>query len=175
MLSALAAAGVGPILPLKLLCAASARLGGPDRPFRVRDVLADLRGMVVRDRAGTDDEHVGLFHETFADYLLVAASESYRIDSVESHRAIVEAIEELLPSETQSIQDPLQHYAVIKEADHYWALGDYRRVELSLLRRKPANEVERVLRYNIWQKWIQSIAVSRVSTHMIKRIVRALT
>ncbi len=175
VLSALAAAGVGPILPLKLLCAASARLGGPDRPFRVRDVLADLRGMVVRDRAGTDDEHVGLFHETFADYLLVAASESYRIDSVESHRAIVEAIEELLPSETQSIQDPLQHYAVIKEADHYWALGDYRRVELSLLRRKPANEVERVLRYNIWQKWIQSIAVSRVSTHMIKRIVRALT
>ena len=76
MLGALAAAGVGPILPLKLLCAASARLGGPDRPFRVRDVLADLRGMVVRDRAGTDDEHVGLFHETFADYLLVAASES---------------------------------------------------------------------------------------------------
>ena len=98
VLGALAAAGVGPILPLKLLCAASVRLGGPDRPPRVRDRLVDLRGLVVRARPGTDDEHVGLFHQTFADYLLDPASDPFGIDPQEPHRALAEAIAELAPA-----------------------------------------------------------------------------
>ena len=98
VLGALAAAGVGPILPLKLLCAASGRLGGPDRPPRVRDRLVDLRGLVVRARPGTDDEHVGLFHQTLADYLLDPASDPFGIDPQEPHRALAEAIAELAPA-----------------------------------------------------------------------------
>ena len=39
VLAILAAAGVGPVLPIALLCAASGRLGGPEEPARVRDVL----------------------------------------------------------------------------------------------------------------------------------------
>ena len=123
VLGALAAAGVGPILPLKLLCAASARLGGPDRPARVRDRLVDLKGLVVRARPGTDDEHVGLFHQTFADYLLDTASEPFGIDPQEPHRALAEAIAELAPAKAHDPADPLHRYAAAREAEHLSALG----------------------------------------------------
>jgi len=46
VLSVLAAAGTRPILPFKLLCAASGRLDGPDRPTGIHDILTDLRGYV---------------------------------------------------------------------------------------------------------------------------------
>ena len=70
VLAVLAAAGVGPVLPIALLCAASGRLGGPKEPARVRDVLVQLRGLVVRGAPGTPEEQLGVFHTTFADYLL---------------------------------------------------------------------------------------------------------
>ena len=123
VLGALAAAGVGPILPLKLLCAASVRLGGPDRPPRVRDRLVDLRGLVVRARPGTDDEHVGLFHQTLADYLLDPASDPFGIDPQEPHRALAEAIAELAPAGSHDPADPLHRYAAAREAEHLWRWG----------------------------------------------------
>src|SRR5262249_50547684 len=52
LLGVLAAAGVGPVLPMKLLCAASGRLGGPDRPKWVRDRLVDLGVLIARGRPG---------------------------------------------------------------------------------------------------------------------------
>ena len=111
VLGLLAAAGVGPILPLPLLCTASGRLGGPDRPYRVRDVLVDLRGLVVRDRAGTEGEQLGLFHQTLGDYLLDPASGPFGIDPREPHRALAEAIAELAPAESHDPADPLHRYA----------------------------------------------------------------
>ena len=68
---------------MRLLCAASGRLGGPDRPFRVRDRLVDLGGLVARGRPGTDDEHVGLFHQTLADWLFDPSHVAWGIDSRE--------------------------------------------------------------------------------------------
>ncbi len=56
VLSLVAAAGVGPILPLQLLCAASGRIGGPSRPSRVWDILVDVRGFVVRGRPRAEPE-----------------------------------------------------------------------------------------------------------------------
>ena len=88
VLGVLAAAGAGPILPLRLLCAASGRLGGPDRPFRVRDRLVDLHGLIIRDRPGTDGERIGLFHQTLADYLFDPANTAFGVDPQESHRAL---------------------------------------------------------------------------------------
>ena len=71
----LAAAGVGPILPLQLLCAASAELGGPDRAVKARDSLVDLRGFAAGlyaldhhvDRLADDHEHARRLAEGLAD------------------------------------------------------------------------------------------------------------
>jgi hypothetical protein len=43
VLEPLAAAGLGPVVPIHLLCFASERLGGPGRPGEVRDTLVRLR------------------------------------------------------------------------------------------------------------------------------------
>ncbi len=156
VLGALAAAGVGPILPLKLLCAASVRLGGPDRPPWVRDRLVDLRGLVVRARPGTDDEHVGLFHQTFADYLLDPASDPFGIDPQELHRALAEAIAELAPAGAHHPDDPLHRYAAAREAEHLWALGEYGRVVESLAHRQSVVPAENLKRWQSWKARIES-------------------
>ena len=156
VLGALAAAGVGPILPLKLLCAASVRLGGPDRPPRVRDRLVDLRGLVVRARPGTDDEHVGLFHQTLADYLLDPASDPFGIDPQEPHRALAEAIAELAPAGSHDPADPLHRYAAAREAEHLWTLGEYGRVVESLAYRQSVIPAENLKRWQSWKARIES-------------------
>ena len=159
VLGVLAAAGVGPVLPMKLLCAASARLGGHDRPYLVRDVLVDLRGLVVRDRPGTDDEHVGLFHPTLAEFLLDPASGPFGIDPVEPHRALAESLAELAPAgslakltpaEVHAPRDPLHRYAAVREPDHLWAIGEYHRLLYSLSCRCSVIPAENLRRYRTW-------------------------
>src|SRR5271166_4509771 len=156
VLGALAATGVGPILPLKLLCAASGRLDGPDRLPRVRDRLVDLRGLVVRARPGTDDEHIGLFHQTFADYLLDPASDPFGIDPQEPHRALAESIAELAPAGAHDPADPLHGYAAAREAEHLWALGEYGRVVESLAHRQSVIPAENLKRWQSWKARIES-------------------
>ena len=156
VLGLLAAAGVGPILPLPLLCTASGRLGGPDRPYRVRDVLVDLRGLVVRDRAGTEDEQLGLFHQTLGDYLLDPASGPFGIDPQEPHRALAEAIAELAPAGSHDPADPLHRYAAAREAEHLWALGEYGRVVESLAHRQSVIPAENLKRWQSWKARIES-------------------
>ncbi len=156
VLGLLAAAGVGPILPLALLCTASGRLGGPDRPYRVRDVLVDLRGLVVRDRAGTEDEQLGLFHQTLGDYLLDPASGPFGIDPQEPHRALAESIAELAPAGAHDPADPLHRYAAAREAEHLWALGEYGRVVESLAYRQSVIPAENLKRWQSWKARIES-------------------
>ena len=96
ILTVLAAAGTGPVLPLPLLRLASEKLGGPSRIGSVRDTLVRLRRLVVRGRPGTEDEQVGLFHATLHDYLS-AGRARYAIDVRRGHGAIHEAIDELVP------------------------------------------------------------------------------
>src|SRR6266851_4679823 len=68
VLSVLAAAGPGPVLPVALLAHASAALGGPTTRVGLAEVLADrdLYRIIDRVRPGTPHEHVGLFHATLA-------------------------------------------------------------------------------------------------------------
>ena len=96
ILTVLAAAGTGPVLPMALLRSASEKLGGPSRIGSVRDMLVRLRQLVVRGRPGTQDEQVGLFHATLMDYLS-AGRARYAIDVRRGHGAIQEAIDELAP------------------------------------------------------------------------------
>ena len=141
---------------MPLLCTASGRLGGPDRPYRVRDVLVDLRGLVVRDRAGTEDEQLGLFHQTLGDYLLDPASGPFGIDPQEPHRALAEAIAELAPAGAHDPADPLHRYAAAREAEHLWTLGEYGRVVESLAHRQSVIPAENLKRWQSWKARIES-------------------
>ena len=152
VLATLAAAGTGPILPIGLLCGASGKLGGPERVSRVRDVLVDLRGFVVRAEPGGATEHVGLFHQTFTEYLLDPASGVFGIEPEEPHRALAEAIDALAPMAAHRLfGDPLHRYAAAREAEHLWVIGEHARALESLARRElltPAENLDRSLRWH---------------------------
>jgi hypothetical protein len=122
VLSVLAAAGAGPLLPLKLLCAASEKLGGPATQAGIHDELFRLRGLVVRDSAGTEREHAGVFHDTLAAHIVDHAPQTV----LAGHRALADCIRSLAPPDTLSadMTDPIQRYAFEREAEHLWALGD---------------------------------------------------
>ncbi len=140
VLGPLAIAGSGPVLPLALLAYASETLGGPEGVEDARDVLAHLRGLVVRRDADAPEEHAGLFHPTLAEYLLgpSASRAGYTLDAEAAHRAMVQAIEALAPMGEHDRDDPLHRYAFLREADHLWAIGDIDRT-LACLRNRTAN------------------------------------
>jgi NACHT domain/Tetratricopeptide repeat len=152
VLGLVAAAGVGPILPIQLLCAASGTLGGPSRPSRVRDVLVDLRGFVVRGKPGTDDEQVGVFHQTFAEYLLDPEAGEFGSEAREVHTAILEAIAELAPVQQHESRSTLHRYAAGAEAEHFWAIGRYFEAMTSLASRASVIPAENLARWKSWFK-----------------------
>ena len=67
---------------------------------RVRDLLVDLRGFVVRAQPGSSAERVGLFHQTFVEYVLDSAGREFGIEPEEAHRALATAIGEHTPGFT---------------------------------------------------------------------------
>jgi hypothetical protein len=150
VLGVLAAAGVGPVLPLKLLAAASGRLEGPARPTPIHDVLFDMRGFVARSAPGTDQEQAGLFHQTLADYLLGPSAGPFGIDPQEPHAALAAAIDTLAPMARHNRRDPLHHYAEAREAEHLWAIGDYERALASLSVRNSVIPAENLMRHGSW-------------------------
>ena len=151
VLTVLAAAGTGPVLPIPLLRSASEKLGGPSRTGSVRDTLVRLRQLVVRGRPGTQDEQVGLFHATLKDYLS-AGPARYAIDVRQGHGAIREAIDELAPMARHDPADPLHRYAAQMEPEHLWAIGEYSAVRSSLAARESVIPVENLRQWRSWKE-----------------------
>jgi hypothetical protein len=151
ILTVLAAAGTGPVLPIPLLRSASEKLGGPFRIGSVRDTLVRLRQLVVRGRPGTEDEQVGLFHATLVDYLF-ARPARYAVDVHRGHSAIREAIDELAPMARHDPADPLHRYAAQMEQEHLWATGEYSGVISSLAARESVIPVENLRRWRSWEE-----------------------
>jgi Tetratricopeptide repeat/NACHT domain/Caspase domain len=149
VLAVLAAAGVGPVLPVELLCAASGQLSGPEQPARVRDVLVQLRGLVVRGAPGTPEEQVGLFHSTFAEYLLT--DPGVGIDRAVAHAALADAIDQLAPASAHDPNDPLHRYAAAAQAEHLWAAGRQQQVVDALLARQSHVPAANLARWAAWQ------------------------
>ena len=168
VLSILAAAGAGALLPLTLLCAASGRLGGPATTAGVRDQLFRLRGLAVRSAAGTEREHAGLFHQTLVEHVLVRESEDVRA----AHRALVECTQSLAPAGTGAadITDPLQRYAFEREAEHLWALGETERAVRSLEARTAAIPRDNLRR---WRPWAQRVNATLGADHSDKLTTRS--
>jgi hypothetical protein len=104
IIGVLAVAGVGPVLPLPLLVAASGRMHGPATTTQVRDALVSISGLVVRALPGQPTEHVGLFHSSLAeDYLVHPGNAQFTIEPAECHAALAEAINELAPLDRQTL------------------------------------------------------------------------
>ena len=161
VLTVLAAAGTGPVLPMPLLRFASEKLGGPARVGSVRDTLVRLRQLVVRGRPGTEDEQVGLFHATLHDYLS-AGRARYAVDVRQGHGAIREAIDELAPMARHDPADPLHRYAAQMEPEHLWAIGDHSGVISSLAARESLIPAENLQR---WESWEERFAARIGETH----------
>jgi hypothetical protein len=90
ILSLVAAAGAGPLLPIQLLCAALA----PDGEMTlsaVRDVLVECGALLTRGNPGTPSETVGLAHAA-VEPLLTARLES-AMPALQAHQRLVEAYE----------------------------------------------------------------------------------
>ena len=153
VLAVLAAAGVGPVLPMVLLCAASGRLGGPEAPARVRDVLVQLRGLVVRGAPGTPEEQLGVFHTTFADYLL--SDPEVGIDGPRAHAALADAIDQLAPASAHDPSDPLHGYAASAQVEHLWAAGRQQQVVATVRARESHIPAANLARWAAWQPRIQ--------------------
>lgn len=151
VLTVLAAAGTGPVLPLPLLRLASKKLGGPSRIGSVRDTLVRLRRFVVRGRPGTEDEQAGLFHATLHDYLS-AGHARYPVDIRRGHGAIHEAIDELAPMAEHDPANPLHRYAAQMEPEHLWAIGEYPGVTSSLAARGSMIPAENLQRWRSWEE-----------------------
>ena len=154
VLGLLAVAGEGPVLPLSLLAQACQALGGPEGSDGVREVLGRLGGLVVRRDAGTTEEHAGLFHATLAEYLLdpSASGAGFPLDARAMHEAMIQAIDALAATAKHDRGDPVHRYAMLREADHLWALGNAERTLASLRRRELPDARENLRR---WLEWLR--------------------
>jgi hypothetical protein len=157
VLCVLAGAGAGPVLPITLLCNAVGRLGGPGGVSRIRDVLVDTRGLIVRSSPGTDQEQIGLFHQTFGEHLSNPTVE-FSVDINEAHEAILRAISELAPvdSPPEKRERPEYRYAAAAEPSHLWQLGRYSDVLVSLERRQSHIPSENLACWRSWQTQYES-------------------
>jgi tetratricopeptide (TPR) repeat protein len=148
VLTPLAAAGAGSVMPLSLLCAASAGFGGPREPPRVRDVLARLGRLIVRSQPGTDREVVGLFHPTLAEHLAEHARN--RVDIGSGRRVLLEEINKLAPVTGLYMDNPLYRWAAEAEAEQLWQLGMIGSALQSLRARPLPTPRENLARWRSW-------------------------
>jgi hypothetical protein len=148
VLSVLAAAGAGPLLPLKLLCAASGTLGGLATEAGVRDELFRLRGLVARGAVGTEREHAGLFHETLVAHVVDRAPQT----ALAAHHVLADCIRSLAPADKSEadMNDPVKRYAFEREAEHLWALGDTDAAFRCLEERVAAVPRDNLRRWRLW-------------------------
>jgi TPR repeat protein/energy-coupling factor transporter ATP-binding protein EcfA2 len=152
VLAVVAAAGVGPVLPLQVAVAAASRLGGPASRTRFRDGVVRLSGLIVRDQPGLDQERVGVFHQSLCDDYLFRSDSGvqFPVDAAEAHGAIADALRELVPPDSSAVDDPLHRYAMLTEPEHLWASGRVNEVHESLKRPRKVRPPDERERWRLW-------------------------
>jgi len=172
VLTALTAAGTGPIAPLPLLAAVSGAFGGPGDVKGVRAVLNDLGRLVVRIHPGSDQELVGLFHPTLTDHLANPdLSAPGRLDVTSGRRILLEEIEKLAPVTGIYTDNPLYRWATTAQAEHYWQLGMPIATYESLKARPLPVLQENLTR---WQEWLPRFHDRLGPTHRYVFAIRAI-
>jgi hypothetical protein len=115
VLALLAAAGTGPVLPVRIVEAALD--GRPNRAILTILGDEDLYRVIDRVAPGTGGDHVGLFHQTLVDHLAA--------DLTATHLAIAEALDRLAPDHDPRDfrDDPVHAYAFEAQPAHWWGAG----------------------------------------------------
>ncbi|RZS43394.1 hypothetical protein EV193_102373 [Herbihabitans rhizosphaerae] len=132
VLDVLIAADSGPALPIAVLAAACARLGGSPSEVDVRTMLVSLGPLVARGAAGTPDEIVSSTLRGFSDLRV--------------HAAIADAAAMLAPTSAAA-----NRYAEATEAEHLWLAG---RPEEALRSLEARPLAEPALNYERWADWV---------------------
>ena len=109
----------------------------------------------MRGRPGTNEEQVGVFHQTFAEYLLDPTAGEFGIEREEAHNAILGAIAELAPMQQHDSRSTLHRYAAAAEAEHFWAIGKHSQAIESLARRASVIPAENLARWKSWFKRVE--------------------
>jgi hypothetical protein len=134
-----------------LFARAIERAGGPAAPSDRQDLLADdrLRPLIGRNDDAREHELVGWFHPSLRRWFEPAA------DKDAGHRALLDAIEDLAPSDRHDYTNPLHRYAAAGEAVHAWAVGRADTVMQVLRRRTSAAPRQTLATWTEWNDRIQ--------------------
>jgi hypothetical protein len=116
LLALLTSAGAGPVLPLSLLVEGTRHLGNAASAKSVDDAVVTLAGLVVRARAGTPHEQLGLFHETLVQHQVVRLSAA---PLVSAHQALASALE----ADAESQAPSYRAYSQVNLPKHLWSAG----------------------------------------------------
>ena len=149
----LAAAGAGPLLPIELLLAASARLDGPASETALRQTLTALGGLLAsaadaeNGERGEREERLGLFHQRLVEHVGESQADGVR----QAHAALLQAIAEAADGDPDH-RSPAWRYALQREADHCWALGWAEPIVYVLARRESPFPRENLRRWQGWQE-----------------------
>ncbi|RZQ65669.1 tetratricopeptide repeat protein [Amycolatopsis suaedae] len=144
----------GVFLPLRVLTAASARLGGPSGRSRIHDQLA--HGNAIRREPGTPAESARARHPRGA--------------GAEVHAAIADALREVAPVAERDGHGPEQDYADAHEAEHLWRAGRHAEAVTSLETRPSDIPVENRER---WTAWARRAEYELGREHPLTRVCRA--
>ena len=154
VLTPLVAAGSGPTLPVEILVRACESLGGPASRAQVHDLLIFAHGLIVWSEPGTEQERVGLFHQSLSEFLAEPAS-SFHVNLRAGHEAILAAITSLESGNELPIEDPVRRYATATAPEHLWALGQYEDATAARRARKFAEPRDNL---SAWQRWAERAA-----------------
>jgi hypothetical protein len=151
--SILVAAGAGPAIPISLVMQAARVIGLELSLPEVRDELVQLRGLVVRNSAGTENEQVGVFHQTLVDHF----SNKEPRTLIRAHEAITTALRTIAPPipGNTALTTPAHKYGFDREAEHYWALGQIEKAIVSLRTRIGPVPKDNLSRARHWEKRIR--------------------
>ncbi|MFJ9034689.1 tetratricopeptide repeat protein [Streptomyces sp. NPDC102274] len=128
VVTVLAAAGQGAVLPKPLLAAASAAIEGPDAED-VDHILELLAGLVERAVHPVAGELLGAHHQALVEHVEEA---EYHLEVGTGHEALMTALESMAPMDRHDPDDPLHAYATDAEPVHLWHIGSYERLLESL-------------------------------------------
>lgn len=118
-----AAVGAGPVLPYPLFRQAVVNLEPASDRSRIDLVIADrdIHRIISRTDPGSDQELLGFFHPTVAEWLTASG----RVDVERGHWAIHKSIQQVAPRSNHNLRSPVHHYAYIAEAEHAWQAGQH--------------------------------------------------
>ncbi|PXX63177.1 hypothetical protein DFR70_106235 [Nocardia tenerifensis] len=161
VLAVLAAAGSGPIMPVKLLRDAVAVLGHQLSLRGVRDIVVALGVLISRGNSGTRLEMLGLAHQ---DFLASTRDEAARIgvSSIEAHQNISCAVQ-------AKAGDRAAEYARTTGVRHHLACGDSAAAVQLLANSETVRAADN---RDLWAAWLPLFVETLGTAHPDCRVAR---